>query len=800
MKIIASVQAKRGSSRGLVHYIAHSKLDVEREPEKGRELFNAFANDLSVESANNSLKAGIAKARPSNDELHHLVLSFRPEDFQSLGKDEKTRRRAAKDITQAAMKRLESAVSADRLDWAAAVHLNTENPHVHIAIQKQYFTRQIERRVLTKIPREVLPHFEYRNGDKVLVPGILIEAATLKMEQLIAQNRERHPNRDKNASIERGKIGDLGQDLTHERELLRQGFLSEFELQRIDSKINNLVENGDKLRFLVSDPASGTRRRLSLQDIKEQGIESETSPKSPAEIRIRTILLKMLAKEESAKAKLHSDTSDVSREADRLKERYRKNDWKLPAPSFTKDEIDQLQEHYLAVSDLRKFSYLECVRFELERSGEIAQRSETDFGRLAATKMISELRAKVHEKTRSDLSERRYYTKVEIGGKRVSLAALDREENASTSSVAKLVASLKETVSGLVTGRGRESEAETKNDPIRDEIHKKLNERLAGHERDKKTEQKSVRLSGKVLTGTSSAEPVFSAEQLAEIESLSSRLKLSAIYEDSRREQQKLIEAAGSDSPVASKLMKTDPSTDFEEHKHAVIGGRAVAGEIVARMELEKAKENLKTFTSSKRFEKFAVPDKKTGKVEFLSLHDVDISNKGSILDRAVREITETREHRAIRRTVTALANSREQRLKDEINGAKEILACASREASGFVQFSFFGLKSEPLYLPVFTTSEIASIEMRIAVTNNEKEAAQLQKVLESSTGEAPRSLKEILRDFEAPPTTRDAGQEKSSPVHELAERTEPVVSEPRERQTGRNERSKEPEIHGYSR
>ena len=38
MKIVASVQSKRGSSRGLVHYIAHSKLDLERTAKLQRDI------------------------------------------------------------------------------------------------------------------------------------------------------------------------------------------------------------------------------------------------------------------------------------------------------------------------------------------------------------------------------------------------------------------------------------------------------------------------------------------------------------------------------------------------------------------------------------------------------------------------------------------------------------------------------------------------------------------------------------------------------------------------------------------
>jgi len=184
MKIVASVQSKRGSSRGLVHYIAHSKLDAEREPQSSRELFNAFADDLSVKSANNSMRVGIAKGRPSNDDLHHLVLSFRDEDYRKLGADEARRRRSLKEITRAAMKRLETATNAERLLWTAAVHRNTENPHVHIAIQKRYLTKEIERQILTKIPRETLPHYEIRNGEKILVHGHLIDALLRRWRQL----------------------------------------------------------------------------------------------------------------------------------------------------------------------------------------------------------------------------------------------------------------------------------------------------------------------------------------------------------------------------------------------------------------------------------------------------------------------------------------------------------------------------------------------------------------------------------------------------------------------------------------
>ncbi|HEV8591874.1 MAG TPA: relaxase MobL, partial [Pyrinomonadaceae bacterium] len=558
--MIASVQSKRGSSRGLIHYIAHSKIDTEKEPEKGRELFNAFADDLSVQSANNSIKADIVRGRPSNDELHHLVLSFRPDDYGALGSTEKQRRAALKETTRSAMKRLETALNADRVSWAAAVHLNTANPHVHIAIQKEFLAADLETRLMTKIPREALPHFERRDDEKVLTPGILIEAAAEKMEQLIAGDRERtrlrEENRTQNESISllHGKTevktdSEVGQATTEERDMLRRGILAEYELHRIESKIEILADNGDKMRFRVSDPVSGQKRRLSLRDLEQRRTDSD--PDASAERQIRTILLKMLAKEEAAKAHIQEVAAGTIHDANGIKMRYKKNGWKLPTPSLTKDELDKLQNHCLDGSNIRGFSYLESVRTELERSREIEPRGKADLDRLAGKKTISEMSKRLYEKNYADVNDRQYYRVVDVGDKRVSLAQLDREENASRNTVFVFAQKLKNTALRLARKR-RDSVVETGSDRLRNDIVTKLNEQLSGIRKDQKTEENKVKVLGKILTTSSvniPVEPVYSTEQLAEIDTLSFRLKLNQYYDKSWNDQRTLIESAGSDSP-----------------------------------------------------------------------------------------------------------------------------------------------------------------------------------------------------------------------------------------------------------
>ena len=809
MRVIASVQSKRGSSRGLVHYIAHSKIDTTREPEKGRELFNAFADELSVKSANNSIKADILSGRPSNDELHHLVLSFRADNYGAFGRTEKQRRAALKEITRAAMKRLENAVDADRISWAAAVHLNTENPHVHVAIQKEFLARNLETRFMTKIPREALPHFEGREDEKRLTPGILIEAATEKMEQLIACDREqvqaleRVQTRNKFASPSHGKPdGEACRNTNEERDILRRAILAKNELRRIESKIEMLLDHGDRMRFCVNDPVTGQKRRLSLRDLERRGVGSDALPDGSPERQIRTILFKMLAKEEKAKEHLQKIAGDTIRDAKGIKSLYKKNGWKLPVPSLTKSEIDNLQDHCLEGSNIRGFSYLEIVRTELERSREIEPRSKDEFERLTGRKTISEMRKRLFEKDYAELNDRQFYQLVDAGDKRVSLAQLDREENTSTNAGLGFAQKLKETALRLI-GKPKELPVATEKDRLSNDIASKLNEQMSGIRNDRKTEENKVKILEKILTASTekiSREPVYATEQLAEMETISLRLKTKAYYDKSWIEQRALIESAGADSPAARKLLRSSPSAELNDHKTTVIAGRALAREIVAKVEFEKAKEDLKIFTESKRFQKFAVADPRTGSVAFFSLQDIDLPRRGSLLDRAMEELFEGREHRALRRTVTSLVKGREQRLKDEVGAAKDIVASASRDAIEFKQSSFFVLRGEPVYSPVFTSSEITAIEMRASNTRNPNEAARLQKILESAADQPARSLKEILRDFENPPTTHAQPKERDPGVRTAPGRIGTIAWEDQAIAPVRAEKIKDPKFHGHSR
>lgn len=189
MRVIVSVQSQSKSSRGLVHYIAHSKIDPSREFLGSRNLFNDRSDLINVEQANFSLKPGVSSNRPKNEDLLHLVISLRSDDFKKLGADEKERRKSVREITRETMRNLEKTVGADSLDWAAAIHRNTANPHVHIVISKHFISLEKDKHELFKrFPISALPHYEFRDQKKVFVPGVLMDVATAKMDEIIARN------------------------------------------------------------------------------------------------------------------------------------------------------------------------------------------------------------------------------------------------------------------------------------------------------------------------------------------------------------------------------------------------------------------------------------------------------------------------------------------------------------------------------------------------------------------------------------------------------------------------------------
>lgn len=771
MRVIASVQSKRGSSRGLIHYLAHSKIDPDRESVSGRELFNEFTEHLTVRSANNFLKSDCGKGRPSNADLHHLVLSFRQADFLQIGSTDEERKRRIKIVTRHAIGKLEDRLQSERLAWAGAVHLNTANPHVHIAIQKQYWTRDVQSKSLNKIPREALPHFELIEGEKQIVDGILIASAKAKLQELVEEGSR---------SLEQSKC--KGQDdnpRTHEadkvhtkdanddeRQILRRGILAEYQLKFKEERIAFLIEHREHLRFPVTDPTQGKGHRVSLVELQHRANSSDDSRKADAQQRqINAITHNIIAKEESDFFKLREESSLVRKNANRIRKHYKTNGLKLPNPALQKDELDDLQKQCLAGSHIREYLFLEQIRSELEISKEIVPRSQDELELLAGQRILSEMRQRLNQKQISDFKDNRYYRKVTLGKERLSLSMMDRQVGQKESSAGSILQPLRLAIDSIA-GSFRKSPSNPNDVHLRDAIEKDLNAQSLQLQKQLRNDEKKTNTLGRILArnaGHRGVNPKFSTEDLIEFEALARKLKLTPEY----------ASVWGLQKGSILEAKRGQVGTYAGNSESHLVAGRVMAREVLCNIGLNKAKDDLAYFRKSKRFHRFALEDKKSGSTNYLSLNDVDLPRKASFLDQALNLLLEDKDHKALRIAIEARVKAHEANLKTDVAAAKSLSVAAAVDAAAVERHSLWGNIAESRFQPIFTESEIAEIEKRIENTSNTKESRTLSSILEDSAKERSETFDEVLLKVFAPGQELQSIADRASAIPEKNSRSD---------------------------
>ena len=792
MRVVVSVQAKRESSRGLIHYIAHSKVDPAREPQ-AREIFNAYADAVPVEKANEFLKNRIGAKKPANDELHHLVISLKLEDYDRLGADEAERAQSLKRITRHAMRALEKSIGADKLTWAAGIHRNTDHPHVHVAVSKRFFDKNFEKKTLLKIPGECLPGYEKNGSGKTFAPGVLIATATEKLDEILTekakvQSREQADSREqkeptRSARNDRRTAQNQGEktfaadiksnaEVASERDVLARALLAKFHLEKTRENLESLENHGDKRRFKIFDEITGKNRRMSLFDLErraEKGanreiknlkitdaakrderrkilIESEMQKNSVGIKRIRTILHNLIVKENRELKRRENDYHQIKPMAEKIRRDCQLENRKLPVPNLTRDELEMLQARSLEQRDVRAANYFERVRAELADERRQPTRTNEEIARLKALRTLSELKILSQEKQSKDLSSGKRAFPVELDGRKWSLKRADEMIKKRQADERKLVGKISKAFGKI--GLIEQPETAAKLEKIKDSVAEKLREKaeqLASETKSEKSIFKTLDEFYKADTNPEKerVEANLTAAELAEIESLAFELKLPEIYRDNWRAQKQFVErgAGGGESKNSAESIAAS--------KQKTIAGRAVAREIMCGVEEARAKEEIAAFKKHKNFHKFEITSEKTGESKFVSLKEVEFDARGSIFDQTLEFFVENREKRRARHQVQKQVKEKEFELKENLKAARSLTKIASEEMRDYKTKSFFGAISYAV-APVFTPKELVTIELRIRQTENKTEAANLQKLLHSADHSAARNLAEVLVSYAA--------------------------------------------------
>jgi hypothetical protein len=782
MKVVASVQAKRSSSRGLVHYIAHSKIDAGKE-QGGREIFNEYSDKTTVEKANDLLKKNVGAKRPTNDELHHLVLSFLPGDYERLGKDENERLKSLKEITRHTMKQFEKEVGVDKLAWAAGVHRNTDNPHVHIAINKEYFDKNLEKKSLNKIPVNLLPHYEKNGDERTFKPGSLIEAAMNKLDEISLEkqqqiSREKHEQtRSADKSQGKSQISDKHEnspnakssvETTREREILARAVLAKFYLEKTRENLESLENHGDKRRFKIFDEISKQNRKRSLFDLQRRAeksanriikklditdaakkdelrgklVETDLQKNAAGIKRIKTILHNLVVKENRELRKRENDYKQIKPLAEKIRSFYKGENKILPIPDLTPEELEMLQAGSLDKKDIRAANYFEKVRKELSKERRLPSRTDDQLARLKGKRIFTDLKIQIQEKQLKNFNDHKQAFPVEIDGKKWNLQAVDSLIEKKKQDEKNIVGKLGKILDkiGLIEQKVSLAKlAETKA-AIAEKLDEK-NEQMAGELAGEKSILKTLDEFYKNDTNPEkeNLRAKFTPAELAEVESFAFDLKLPDVYRENWERQKQLIENAQG--------FGRNEDDSVSESKQNTIAGRAIAREILTEIEFARCKEEYQAFKKHKDFQKFEVTERKTGEAKFVSLAEVRFASSGSLFDQTLEYFLENREKSRTRRQLEKQVKEKGNQLKENLKSAKDLSKVAGEIAAGFKTKSFFGA-TRHLHTPIFTPKELMTIEFRVGQTTNKSEAAYLQKILDSVDHSNARNLSEILQSF----------------------------------------------------
>src|ERR1041385_3180976 len=166
---ILSTGTGSGASR-ITRYIAEREKDLSREGPGARPLFSDDRENLTYRKADWILDP--YDGHPEKSDLIHFSVMVTEEDFEKLGDDEKQRQARFREVVRDGMQGVAAELNVEPLAWVAGIHHHSERPHAHIVFGKEVIelgTGRLGR--LARIPKNLLPYKETRDGKEVIVHG-----------------------------------------------------------------------------------------------------------------------------------------------------------------------------------------------------------------------------------------------------------------------------------------------------------------------------------------------------------------------------------------------------------------------------------------------------------------------------------------------------------------------------------------------------------------------------------------------------------------------------------------------------
>ncbi len=687
MRAIVAIKPSRGSGASrATRYIAERDRDPQREGVGPRPLFSDREENLTYRGADRLLSDGAGT--PGKDDLIHMAVSFRNEDYEKLGETDAERKEQLIEVARGGMSGMKDELRAKELRWVAGIHLNTDNPHVHILISKDVIDRDTDKsRKLGRIPKQLLARREV-GPDGVAravegrIDGHFVAALDRRIER-VKEGRERggQPERatgevkglrewfrneaqTREASDSWGvrEKGESAEQERRDRLILGDALEKGLRLEFASLSYESAKERGETFRFRARDESTKGERQLSESDIQRRAeargarIASEQNLRTSEARRTlrqeaagrdvehhQPTLAALHSKLEKLTRKLEGGLSDARREhtaasglAQDVERKYVASGWELPPPLIARDALDKLQEQAVSLTLADRVESLERLRESLSAEHGHPVRDDRETARLAAQAFTARTELLARQERGERFEQTRHLRRWDVGGERWSLNDLDRQI-ARQSDESRFFGKYH---FHIIPGERRAAGIEIERlGAIRQELITKIDERRGEFRLETDEASKLVEVLGAAY------------EREATSRSRDGRLMPPPQF---TREELTRIEANAEVTRDAGLLKRLD---EFEKHSLTPERrlGRSTAREVMAEVAYRESAERLATFKEKGHVQPLAI-EHSDGR---LSVHQLKDTWSHSLVERILRPLVEKPDAHETRVAIeTAAANS----------------------------------------------------------------------------------------------------------------------------------------------
>lgn len=776
MRAVVAIKSTGGSGASrATRYISERDRDPEREGAGPRPLFSEREDSLTYRGADRFLTRG--EGTPDKEDLIHIAVSFRSEDYERLGPTDAERKEHLIEVAREGMSGMREELQMKELRWVAGIHLNTDNPHVHILISKDVVDREKEKpRRLERIPKHLLAHRETgADGIARSVEGRIGSHFVAALDRHIERARESEMRGDQSkrgygesqgvrewfqeeiraravsdtwSATER--IGDKAQD-QRDRLILGDAIEKSLRVEFASLSYEKAKNHGQTFRFSARDESTNSERRISDADIQRRAdargvraasgqnlrtsddrrkvrqeiTERDVERHQPTLAILHTKLLKL-------EKKLQGELSDARREhvsasllAQDIEQRYTASGKRLPAPLIARDALDKLQEQAVSLALPDRVESLERLRIALAVEHGQPIRDDSETARLAAQLFTVRTDVAARQERADRFDQTRHLRRWDAGGERWSLVDLDRQIARRTDESRffgrhhfHIVPGERQTAGNEVERLGAiRQELITKIDERRGELRLEVDEArtLAGILGAAYTRETASRSSdGRVMPP-----PQFTREELARIE---------ANAEATR------------DAGLLKRLDEFETHTLTPERRL----GRAAAREVMAEVAYRESAERLAAFKEMKHVQPLAVesPDGRLG------VHQLKDTWSPSLIERILRPLVEKPEARETRVAIETAASDSQLRLVADHEKNRAYLQ-TTREIAAALRLGVSDRtsdKSQPA--PEFTARESIDLEIYAERQSNPQDRDKYLRLARGEMATVTQSHVEPSRDF----------------------------------------------------